>query len=277
MSVPKVSLICATLNRTSELSKLLDSLQKQTFRDFELILVDQNPPGTLDPLLKGFGDLPVVHLRSAKGLSLSRNAGIRVARGEILGFPDDDSWYYPDTIQKVVSCFDQGEFDFVLGRIFDREVGRPVLKRFPSERRLVNRWNFYRLTTSITLFCKKGDLSFDESLGAGARFGSCEDVDFVYELVRCGALGAYEPAIELMHPDQVLHEFSPAKIRAYGEGFGAFCRKRLDFPKAVLFSLSLAQGVALVAGTLLSRPSAAVRRATSLRSRIRGFLTQSEG
>jgi len=86
-----VSLVTCTLgDRKERLVRLLNSLAQQTFGAFELIVVDQNPPGYLDEILQTYGaELCIKHVRSAPGLSVGRNLGLTVARGQIVGFPDE--------------------------------------------------------------------------------------------------------------------------------------------------------------------------------------------
>src|SRR5262249_2604201 len=95
-----VSLVTCTLgDRKERLARLLQSLAPQGFRAFELIVVDQNPPGYIDEILQTCGaGLRIKHVRSAPGLSAARNVGLAQANGQIVGFPDDDCWYLPDTL-----------------------------------------------------------------------------------------------------------------------------------------------------------------------------------
>ena len=105
----KVSLIMPTINVTKELDLFLQSLVQQTYQDFELIVVDQNPDRrVLDIVMKYEDKIEIKYIRSSqKGLSLNRNKGLIAREGEIIGFPDDDCEYQPDTIEKVVSFFEK--------------------------------------------------------------------------------------------------------------------------------------------------------------------------
>src|SRR5574340_342784 len=92
------SLVLATVGRTAELERFLDALERQTCPDFELLVIDQNPDDRLRPILNRHrGRFEIKHTRSATGLSRARNVGLRLARGEIVAFPDDDCWY-PTTL-----------------------------------------------------------------------------------------------------------------------------------------------------------------------------------
>src|SRR5258706_3480193 len=101
----RFSLILATINRTAELEIFLNSLKLQTFRDFELIVVDQNSDYRLAPILENYaGVFPINNLRSEKGLSRARNKAIMAAGGAILSFPHDDCWYSPNLLGEI-NCF----------------------------------------------------------------------------------------------------------------------------------------------------------------------------
>src|SRR5271157_993715 len=107
-----VSLIVATVRRVDELERLLTSLDAQTSKDFEIILVDQNPDDRLMPILHGHEGLRIRHLRSCVGLSRARNVGLRAVRGDIIAIPDDDCWYPDDLLATVTQWFEtHPEFD----------------------------------------------------------------------------------------------------------------------------------------------------------------------
>src|SRR5215212_9261375 len=98
------SLVLATVGRTEEVRRLLESLREQTYRNFEVIVVDQNPGDGLTYLLELYRDtLNIRHIRSAKGISKARNVGLRYTTGDVVAFPDDDCWYAPDLLERVAA------------------------------------------------------------------------------------------------------------------------------------------------------------------------------
>src|SRR5882672_6242686 len=98
----KISLILSTVGRTEELARFLEHLDRQTYRSFELLIVDQNPEGILDSLVRQHRErFPLLHLRSEQGLSHARNVGLQHFSGDVVAFPDDDCWYGPDTLEKI--------------------------------------------------------------------------------------------------------------------------------------------------------------------------------
>ena len=108
MRVERISLVVSTRWRTLEVKRLLESLLAQTYKTFEVIVVDQNEDDRLAPLLREYGDrLTIKHVRSANlGHAAGSNAGLRICAGDIVAFPDDDCWYAPDLLRRVVDMFE---------------------------------------------------------------------------------------------------------------------------------------------------------------------------
>ncbi|WP_323078759.1 glycosyltransferase family A protein, partial [Aeromonas hydrophila] len=126
----KFSLIVATINRVEPLDLLFRSLCIQTYKNFEVILVDQNTKGQLDGLVNKYAEkLDIKRIFSEKGLSKARNRGLDMADGDIVCFPDDDCWYYPNTLEIVKSKFskNQSVFGFT-GRCIDDDGNESVAK-----------------------------------------------------------------------------------------------------------------------------------------------------
>ncbi len=107
----KFSLILATLGRDIELVSFLDSLAGQTYRDFELIMIDQNKDKKIDSIVEKFINyFPVTHIKvNFSGLARARDFGIQFACGDIVAFPDDDCVYEIDVLEKVADEFDKSK------------------------------------------------------------------------------------------------------------------------------------------------------------------------
>jgi len=109
---PLVSVIVPTYNRPEMLAEALQSILNQTFRDFEIIVI--NDAGVnVDPLIKHFsshGTFRYINKETNQGIAAARNSGIRIARGKYIAYLDDDDIYYPDHLQTLV--------DFLEGSLF---------------------------------------------------------------------------------------------------------------------------------------------------------------
>lgn len=119
--MPAISVIVPTRKRNHLLPRCLRSLYAQTWRDFEIVLVDDNPPesrvardASLAPLLAD-GRLRLIENRVPCNAASARNRGLREARGEWVTYLDDDDAYQPrkldlqlrmalDTKAPLVSC-----------------------------------------------------------------------------------------------------------------------------------------------------------------------------
>jgi 2-beta-glucuronyltransferase len=228
-----VSLILCTIgDRERQLTRLIRSLAEQKFKAFEIVLVDQNPPGYLDEILRtkcaGFA---LKHIKSDRGLSIARNTGLRYATGDIVGFPDDDCWYFPDTLAQVTSFFQRNpKIDILLGRTVD-ESGLPSLSPLRKESGSINRSNVWTSGNSNTLFVRNISLlgAFDENIGVGAptRYQSGEETDFVLTLMKKKARAVYLSHLMIGH-DQVENIGTGRVIKrawAYSLGFGYVLKK----------------------------------------------------
>ncbi len=271
------SLVLATYGRFDPVDAFLSSLRDQQLscHCFEVIIVDQNDDIALDPIIDRHKSwLNVKHIKTkAKGLSLSRNIGLRYASGRYVGFPDDDCTYYPDTLLSVLRYFNCHRVDTLCGAIRDRHSGKNIIRDWPLGDKKLSVRNFFFLSSSITVFTRHKHIRFDEQLGAGCYFGACEDSEYFYTLLADHEIH-YCSDIEVWHPQEGLERFSQSKNRSYGLGFGAFCGKHWRDP-AILWLFVLAVAFHLLKGLLgLLQGNRTVfeRRRCAGLYRIKGFI-----
>ena len=104
----KFSLIIGTLNRCRELEICLESLRKQVFRDFEVIIIDQSINDSTQQLANGYQDLNIIYEHvDFMGLSKARNYALKMAHGDYFALIDDDA-YYDERYHFVLSTFKVG-------------------------------------------------------------------------------------------------------------------------------------------------------------------------
>ncbi len=226
------SLIVATIGRYNELQDLLKSIRDQTFdvSKIEVLILDQNEDIDLIPLVNKYSrDFKIDHFRSkVKGLSVNRNEGLKYATGKIIAFPDDDCKYYKNTLSVVNEIFqNNSNYDVVLGRMIDKEKRTNIIRNWKEKPFDITKYNFYYNLSSGTIFVRANDILFEEQLGLGKRNGSCEDADYVINLMKRGKSVRYDPRIEIWHPEMDIHTTDRNKIIGYGLGFGFMCRKHL--------------------------------------------------
>lgn len=206
MSVPYFSLIIATCNRPEELGRLLQSLGEQTFKNFEVIVVDQSDPSFQDLVREAVGSaaLPATYvLDVGKGLSRARNNGMRRAKGRVLAFPDDDCWYAPDLLERVAKVFERDPELVVLSGTYS-EPGRwnPRFRRQPAR---LNLWNIFSCVSAVTVFVRHEavrGIEFNENIGVGTNLPAGEEMEFVIRMLTRGYKGLYAPSMVVFHQVQ---------------------------------------------------------------------------
>jgi len=107
MTSPRVSVIIPTFNRADRVSRAIDSVLSQTYRDFEIIVVDDGSSDNTREVVTAYG-APVRYVfQENQGPGAARNHGIRVAAGMYLGFLDSDDVWLPTFLAKTVAALDE--------------------------------------------------------------------------------------------------------------------------------------------------------------------------
>src|SRR3989338_10329538 len=102
MANPKVSIIMPTYNRARLINKAVDSVLKQTFKDYELIIIDDGSLDNTKDIVACYNDPRIIYFRkNHKNAASARNYGLKRARGEYIAYCDDDCRYYPYHLQKL--------------------------------------------------------------------------------------------------------------------------------------------------------------------------------
>lgn len=113
----KISIVTATYNSLKSLPTALESIQKQTYKNIEWIIVDgQSTDGTLDYIRKNENLIEQWISEPDKGIYDALNKGIAMATGDIIGLLHSDDLYYDEeTLKKIADVFENHEVDGVYG------------------------------------------------------------------------------------------------------------------------------------------------------------------
>lgn len=127
-----VSIIVPIYKVEKYLDKSIRSLLNQTYKNIEIILVDDgspdNCPKICDDFEKKFNNITVIHQKNM-GLSGARNSGIKIAKGDFLFFHDSDDSLEPDCISELVKCIKKYNTDIsICGRFYEFENGEKFCK-----------------------------------------------------------------------------------------------------------------------------------------------------
>ena len=223
------SLIVPTLNRREDVGHLLASIEAQTCRDFEVIIIDQNPNDLLDEICRDYARrIPLQRLKlDPQGPARARNFGLGFARGSLINFPDDDCAFTPDLLARVAAHLGgHPELDALFARAVDPVSGESSVTKFDTQSQWVTPENIYRTTVEFTMFVRRPLFDevglLDEKLGVGTYFGAEEGADFVLRALYKNKRLFYDPALLIFHIQKIARYDAKERLRAYnyGKGFG---------------------------------------------------------
>ena len=102
---PLISVIIPTYNRGWILKEAIDSVFRQAFPDFELIVVDDGSTDNTKDILNAYDDKLNVIRQTNKGVSAARNRGIASASGRYVAFLDSDDLWLPEKLDRQIAFF----------------------------------------------------------------------------------------------------------------------------------------------------------------------------
>ena len=185
----KISIIIPIYNAEQTIRRCIESFLHQTFKDFELILVnDGSTDGSLSICMEYAEQHPFIHVvnKSNGGVSSARNAGMAVARGYYLTFTDADDEVYPHFLE----TFAQGEagYDLFIQSIWQTDGGSSPEKIELNEEahegadrmaQMILDINRKDIPISACTSRFRHNLIQQHQLRFDERIAVCEDVDFV--------------------------------------------------------------------------------------------------
>jgi hypothetical protein len=224
----------ATIGRTGEAERYLESLAVQDYHNYELLVVDQNRDDRIDQMLSRFngrlaGD--VKHLRCDPGLTRARNCGILNAGGDVIAFPDDDCIYRPGLLATVTRRFlEHPEWDGISAP----PTGSSYYHRNPGP---VTRYNAWKRGIEYAFFLRTKLIHrtglFDEAHGLGLKtnWWGGDGTDYLLAALSAGCRIQYDPQLSVDHPGPI-RASAPSQSNAlkraycYALGKGRILRKR---------------------------------------------------
>lgn len=203
----KVSLIIPTYNRGEVLCKTLEMALRQDFDDYEVIVVDQTP--SYAPAVQEYLNSLASRIRYYKlpypNVSAARNLGIRMAKGEILIFIDDDVIFYEDLIISHVRNFTHEKIGGVMGLILNSEDA-DLKECVAIAKSRFNAYGEVKLGDVVpVIWMNSGNVSYRcKALLEAGMFDeylriSCEDVDMSIRVRAIGYQLLLDTKIKLIH------------------------------------------------------------------------------
>ena len=206
LSPPSVSIIIPTYNRGEVLCNTVAMALAQDYPDFEVIVVDQTPepPAMVREFVKTAGERLRYIRRQVANLPAARNAGVRMARGEIIVFIDDDVIIGPEYVAAHVGRYSDSSVGGVAG--FTLPPGDYDEEQMFWQQPIGNRESLpdgtFLVESAVGCNCsfRKGAIvevgMFDENF-TGSALG--EDVDLALRVKHKGYRLIFDLRIRLVH------------------------------------------------------------------------------
>lgn len=206
----RISVIIPVYNREYIVSRAIQSVLQQSFKGFELIIVDDGSTDKLEEVLKACSDprLKIIKHPRNKGAAAARNTGIKAARGDLLAFLDSDDEWCSTKLEEQLNHLDASrkKNEHIMGSFtwffLHRQNGLVELRHFTK----VKNWRKYFLqgcfiSPGSTLLMDKNvyeDIGFyDESLTR------LEDWDWLLRFSKKFDLAIYEQPLSHIHQGDI--------------------------------------------------------------------------
>jgi O-antigen biosynthesis protein len=215
-----ITVAVCTRDRAHSLGATLDSLQCQTYRNFEILVIDNAPSSdTTEQLVRAsYPDARYVR-EERLGLDWARNRGIAEARGEFIAYIDDDAIADPGWLSALIAAFDSPEVMCVTGLVVPARLATSAQELFE---RFGFSMSFERQHFNLRMEAPRPGFPFKGFSGTGCnsafrrsvfdqigRFDICLDVgtpvpgggdlDIFARVIRAGYTLVYDPAPVIFH------------------------------------------------------------------------------
>lgn len=273
-----LSLILATKGfRKKEIRRFLNSIQSTPNSLFEVLIICQDHEGYLDSLNEEYNRVNLKIIYSSPGLSKARNIGLKKAKGDLIGFPDDDCVYTPKLIHKIHEFFiKNSSVDCITFDVYDLTNNSKLpFVNIKNSKFLLPKDFMYGIS-SISLFHRKQkNLLFDERFGVGGEYRSSEEFDYAINIFKKGKKIYYSDTLRVLHPNSSGYNSNNIynRTKLYGIGHGAYLRKNKDSlpPYNIIEMLLLRPVVRFVIHLFNLNAKGAYVSFLLVRARLKGF------
>lgn len=206
-SSPLFSVIIPTYNRANFLKRAIDSVLVQTFKDFELIIVDDGSTDNTKELINLYSDSRIKYIyKKNGGLNSARNKGLENANGRYIAFCDSDDSWLPLKLEKHINKYNEDNdikvvYDLTGILTSQNGISKIVLARNDT----CQGWCYKKvleqgyLTSPTFLSCKKE--CFDKVGILSMDLTNCEDDDFCFRLCKYFKVGLIKEILGVYYSD----------------------------------------------------------------------------
>ena len=214
---PLISIIIPVYNVEQYLRECLDSVLAQTYPNLEIILINdgsQDNSGKIcDEYAAKDGRVQVIHQLN-QGVSAARNAGLKVASGEYIGFVDSDDYIQPDMYEYLYQLISKDNADVAMCNTCQTASFRsdePIQENYT----LIPMYDIFNYSDWMFLWNKLFSKSLTDTVQLDLRTSYGEDAMFIFELAKKDkllALGKEEKYFYRQNPTSAQYIFKPSHL-----------------------------------------------------------------
>jgi len=190
-----ISVVIPTLNEGPSIKRCLKSLSKQTYKDFEIVIVDSGSKDGTVETAKKYKSRVIYEPR--RGVPLARNRGAKEAKGDIVVCTDGDSQYPKDWLEKIAGHFEDKEVVAVGGPIApdDNKLKHRLIFKITSDyfARLAKLVGFIVFHGSNSSFRRKAYL---KAGGYSEKIKTLDDNEFPNRIKKLGKV-VFDPSMTI--------------------------------------------------------------------------------
>jgi glycosyltransferase involved in cell wall biosynthesis len=243
----QISVLVPTRDRPDQIDACVRSILASDHASFEVIVIDQSPAPSIDI---SDSRLRVVRVQS-RGKSAALNEAMKQASGPLFAFTDDDCTVYPDWLARGQGLLEsRPEADLIQGALLaiPHNPSLWYVPAFsPGSLELISGAGRARLRggAGANMFARRQLFEriggFDDAIGPGAPFRSCEEYDIYYRALLSGAKVLRDPENGVLHWGKRAHNDGSARrlVRDYFYGEGAVLAKHVRARDRVALWLSV--------------------------------------
>lgn len=207
--MPKVSVIMPAYNAEKYIGEAIESILAQTYRDFELIIVNDGSTDRTEEIILNYSDSRIVYLKNETNLKISDtlNRGIDIAQGEYIARMDSDDISLPERFERQVAYMDQNPKCVVCGTaaiLFGEGMEEQMAVPSDDPRYVKGQMIFHCPIIHPSVFIRKSTLQQNQ-IHYDNEFNGSEDFELWWRLARYGEVTSLREKLirYRIHPNQI--------------------------------------------------------------------------
>ncbi len=217
-----------------------------------------------------------------QNLSIAKNIGLKLTKSNNISFLDDDVSIKNNYFLECIKFYKNKKCDLLFSKIIQNKSLKPLSKNMGDHDIKINFLNSSCcLSSSMWIFLKnKKKIFFDERFGLGAKYGSGEETDYIFNNLKKKNSIYYLSKASIYHPEEFSDQKNLSQVYDkffdYGTGQGALLKKNIDVSSIkviYLFIISLLRSfVAILVYLIFFNKNNIIKYYSLLKGKIFGFI-----